>query len=114
MAAAVGVTMPTIRRLERGGAVNPKLRTLVNCAIAVDDAEGFARYLTSTTARGNYYAGHEDEAEGDAGGGVVPQSRWHGSPRMLATRASPRSSGWAAPNCSRENCPEATTGIEPV
>jgi conjugative relaxase-like TrwC/TraI family protein len=52
--------------------------------IAGGDAEGFARYLTSTTARGDYYAGHEEDADGDAGVGVVPQSRWHGSPAMLA------------------------------
>ena len=49
--------------------------------IAGNDAEGFAEYLTSTSARGDYYAGHDDE--GDASG-VVPQSRWHGSPGMLA------------------------------
>lgn len=35
LASAVGVTVPTIRRLERGEALNPKLRTLVNCAIAL-------------------------------------------------------------------------------
>ncbi len=52
--------------------------------IAGGDAEGFARYLTSTAARGDYYAGHEEDAEGEADG-VVPQSRWHGSPGMLAT-----------------------------
>ncbi len=52
--------------------------------IAGGDAEGFARYLTSTAARGDYYAGHDEDPEDNAGG-AVPQSRWHGSPRMLAT-----------------------------
>lgn len=52
--------------------------------IAGGDAEGFARYLTSTAARGDYYAGHDEDPEDNAGG-AVPQSRWHGSPGMLAT-----------------------------
>lgn len=52
--------------------------------IAGTDAEGFARYLTSTAARGDYYAGHEEEADGSLGA-VVPQSRWHGSPAMIGT-----------------------------
>lgn len=52
--------------------------------IAGGDAEGFARYLTSTAARGDYYAGHDEDPE-DGAGGAVPQSRWHGSPGMLAT-----------------------------
>jgi conjugative relaxase-like TrwC/TraI family protein len=54
--------------------------------IAGGDADGFARYLTSTSARGDYYAGHDEESDGDPGG-VVPQSRWHGSPAMLAALA---------------------------
>ena len=35
LAEAVGVSAPTIRRLERGETDNPKLRTLVNIAIAL-------------------------------------------------------------------------------
>ncbi len=35
LADAVGVSAQTIRRLERGEVENPKLRTLVNCAIAL-------------------------------------------------------------------------------
>jgi transcriptional regulator with XRE-family HTH domain len=35
LAEAIGVSAPTIRRLERGDAENPKLRHLVNCAIAL-------------------------------------------------------------------------------
>jgi transcriptional regulator with XRE-family HTH domain len=35
LAVAVGVSAQTIRRLERGEVENPKLRTLVNCAIAL-------------------------------------------------------------------------------
>jgi transcriptional regulator with XRE-family HTH domain len=35
LAVAVGVSAQTIRRLERGEVDNPKLRTLVNCAIAL-------------------------------------------------------------------------------
>ncbi len=63
--------------------------------IAGDDAEGFAGYLTSTSARGDYYAGHEDTGQEDRAGGagdgtaVVPQSRWHGSPQMLAALGLP-------------------------
>jgi conjugative relaxase-like TrwC/TraI family protein len=55
--------------------------------IAGGDAEGFARYLTSVSARGDYYAGHGEDGAGDPDGGpggLVPQSRWHGSPAMLA------------------------------
>lgn len=35
LAEAIGVSAPTIRRLERGEVENPKLRHLVNCAIAL-------------------------------------------------------------------------------
>jgi transcriptional regulator with XRE-family HTH domain len=35
MAQAVGISVPTYRRLERGETNNPKLRHLVNCAIAL-------------------------------------------------------------------------------
>jgi transcriptional regulator with XRE-family HTH domain len=35
LARAVGVSVPTYRRLERGQVANPKLRHLVNCAIAL-------------------------------------------------------------------------------
>lgn len=35
LAQAVGISVPTYRRLERGEADNPKLRQLVNCAIAL-------------------------------------------------------------------------------
>jgi transcriptional regulator with XRE-family HTH domain len=35
LAEAVGVTAPTLRRLERAEVENPKLRTLVNCALAL-------------------------------------------------------------------------------
>ncbi|MGP0101918.1 MAG: MobF family relaxase [Solirubrobacteraceae bacterium] len=55
--------------------------------IAGAAAEGFASYLTSESGRGDYYAGHEDRDGAGAGGGVagVGQSRWHGSPELLAT-----------------------------
>jgi transcriptional regulator with XRE-family HTH domain len=35
LAEAIGVSPPTVRRLERGEVENPKLRHLVNCAIAL-------------------------------------------------------------------------------
>jgi len=35
LAAAIGVSAPTLRGLERGEVENPKLRTLVNCALAL-------------------------------------------------------------------------------
>ncbi len=35
LAVAVGVSVPTLRRLERGEVANPKLRNLVNCSIAL-------------------------------------------------------------------------------
>ena len=54
--------------------------------IAGTSASGFASYLTSESARGDYYAGHEEStsevADGSAAG--VGQSRWHGSPELLA------------------------------
>jgi conjugative relaxase-like TrwC/TraI family protein len=45
--------------------------------ISGDAAAGYAEYLTSTSSRGDYYTG---DGEGDTGA----QSRWHGSPAMLA------------------------------
>lgn len=54
--------------------------------IAGASATGYAGYMTSESGRGDYYAGHEQE--GENGGGVavamVAQSRWHGSPQLLA------------------------------
>jgi len=35
LAEAIGVSPPTLRRLERAEVENPKLRTLVNCALAL-------------------------------------------------------------------------------
>lgn len=35
LAVAVGLSVPTLRRLERGDVKNPKLRHLVNCSIAL-------------------------------------------------------------------------------
>jgi transcriptional regulator with XRE-family HTH domain len=35
LAEAIGVSAPTLRRLERGDVENPKLRHLVNCALAL-------------------------------------------------------------------------------
>lgn len=35
LARAVGISVPTYRRLERGETGNPKLRHLVNCALAL-------------------------------------------------------------------------------
>jgi transcriptional regulator with XRE-family HTH domain len=35
LAEAVGISVPTLRRLEQGEVDNPKLRYLVNCAIAL-------------------------------------------------------------------------------
>ena len=54
--------------------------------IAATSAEGFADYLTSESGRGDYYAGHEDSDSDGADGGAagVGQSRWHGSPALLA------------------------------
>jgi conjugative relaxase-like TrwC/TraI family protein len=54
--------------------------------IAGTSAGGFATYLTSESDRGDYYAGHEDTDGGVAGegGAGVGQSRWHGSPELLA------------------------------
>jgi conjugative relaxase-like TrwC/TraI family protein len=54
--------------------------------IGGESAAGFATYLTSDSGRGDYYAGHGD---GDGDGRVallagVGQSRWHGSPELLA------------------------------
>jgi conjugative relaxase-like TrwC/TraI family protein len=49
--------------------------------IGGDSADGYAEYLTSTSSRGDYYTG-EDEDAGTAT--AVAPSRWHGSPGMLA------------------------------
>ena len=55
--------------------------------IASPSASGFAAYLTSESGRGDYYAGHEDSDSDNAAIAVagVGQSRWHGSPQLLAT-----------------------------
>lgn len=54
--------------------------------ISGTSASGFASYLTSESGRGDYYAGHESGDGEDADGAVagVRQSRWHGSPDLLA------------------------------
>jgi conjugative relaxase-like TrwC/TraI family protein len=54
--------------------------------IGPTSATGFASYLTSESGRGDYYAGHEDSDSDHPDGGVagVGQSRWHGSPELLA------------------------------
>jgi conjugative relaxase-like TrwC/TraI family protein len=54
--------------------------------IAQPSATGFASYLTSESGRGDYYAGHEDSPGTGTDGGAagVGQSRWHGSPELLA------------------------------
>jgi hypothetical protein len=44
-----------------------------------DSAAGFARYLTSTSSRGDHYLEHEDGVDEDGVGG----GRWHGSPAAL-------------------------------
>jgi conjugative relaxase-like TrwC/TraI family protein len=51
--------------------------------IGGDAADGYAAYLTSTSYRGDYYT---PQADGEVGTGapVTAQSRWHGSPAMLA------------------------------
>jgi conjugative relaxase-like TrwC/TraI family protein len=51
--------------------------------ISGDAAAGYAEYLTSTSSRGDYYTG---DGEHEAGGenGSLAQSRWHGSPAMVA------------------------------
>jgi conjugative relaxase-like TrwC/TraI family protein len=51
--------------------------------IAGGSADGYAAYLTSTSVRGDYYTG-EDQSDEGGGLAIVKQSRWHGSPRMLA------------------------------
>jgi conjugative relaxase-like TrwC/TraI family protein len=50
--------------------------------ISGDTAAGYAEYLTSTSSRGDYYTGDGETEDGEDGG--RPQSRWHGSPAMLA------------------------------
>ena len=54
--------------------------------IGGESASGFATYLTSESGRGDYYAGHGDSdgSGGDGGAAGVGQSRWHGSPELLA------------------------------
>jgi len=54
--------------------------------VSPNSATGFASYLTSESGRGDYYAGHEDSDSDGPEGGVagVGQSRWHGSPELLA------------------------------
>lgn len=50
--------------------------------IAGADAKGFAEYLTSTSARGDYYLGaNTGDGEGSSCGA---EGRWHGSPQALA------------------------------
>jgi len=49
--------------------------------IAGASADAYAVYLTSASDRGDYYTGGEG---GDDGGAVMAQSRWHGSPELLA------------------------------
>lgn len=57
LAAAIGVSAPTLRGLERGEVENPKLRTLVNCAIALgvdlEDVleDNWLEWLPTTRAR---------------------------------------------------------------
>jgi conjugative relaxase-like TrwC/TraI family protein len=51
--------------------------------IGGDSADGYADYLTSTSYRGDYYT---PEGDGEIGTAVpvTAQSRWHGSPALLA------------------------------
>ena len=53
--------------------------------IAGASATGYATYLTSGSARGDYYirAGDEDEGGGNGGAACGSQGRWHGSPELL-------------------------------
>jgi conjugative relaxase-like TrwC/TraI family protein len=51
--------------------------------ISGDAAAGYAEYLTSTSSRGDYYTGEGDGGDGGDTGSQA-QSRWHGSPAMLA------------------------------
>jgi conjugative relaxase-like TrwC/TraI family protein len=50
--------------------------------ISGDSAVGYATYVTSTSQRGDYYAG-EGEGDGSTTTTLSP-SRWHGSPHLLA------------------------------
>jgi conjugative relaxase-like TrwC/TraI family protein len=52
--------------------------------ISGDAAAGYAEYLTSTSSRGDYYTG-DSGGEADGLSGAQAQSRWHGSPAMLAS-----------------------------
>jgi conjugative relaxase-like TrwC/TraI family protein len=51
--------------------------------IGGDSADGYADYLTSTSYRGDYYTPEADDEIG-TGAPVTAQSRWHGSPALLA------------------------------
>jgi conjugative relaxase-like TrwC/TraI family protein len=53
--------------------------------ISGDAAAGYAEYLTSASSRGDYYtAGSEGDGAERGADGAQSQSRWHGSPSMLA------------------------------
>jgi len=49
-----------------------------------DSADDYATYLTSESARGDYYAGHDEAGDDEDGGGAAP-SRWYGSQDLLAS-----------------------------
>jgi hypothetical protein len=64
--------------------------------IAGADANGFATYLTSTSARGDYYLGAQPataiallEPDGEASIPSPADGRWHGSDEALGSLASP-------------------------
>jgi conjugative relaxase-like TrwC/TraI family protein len=79
--------------------------------IGNNSAAGFASYLTSESGRGDYYAGHEDDESNGSGGVVagVGQSRWHGSPALLAQLGlSPEGP------VSREDLQALMGGVSPV
>ncbi|MCW3020521.1 MAG: TrwC relaxase [Solirubrobacterales bacterium] len=79
--------------------------------IGPTSATGFASYLTSESGRGDYYAGHEDSDSDAPDGGLagVGQSRWHGSPELLAGLGL---SGEGS--VSREDLLSLMSGVSPV
>ena len=60
----------------RAGRVYGRRAMQTTHKIPGEGAAGFAAYLTSTPARGDYYLGEDGEPE-------RPEGRWHGSPPTL-------------------------------
>lgn len=76
--------------------------------ISGDSVAGYAAYLTSSSARGDYYTGGGAGEAGD-GGAVLASSRWHGSPTLLAALGLPVDG-----SVGREELAALMRGVSPI